>query len=346
MNKNERLKILREKAVTLQNRKVVPVEIDNLTDALIKQEVASVTAKLKDNPTLKALRVFGQEIASFKKDFNLTPIIEAIDALEEEIKENQKNIVSEFENKLTKEIEEVKTLIPEASEVVTPFDPLYLENKISLLRTEFLAKKDFNPAPLNESIASVRRELVSALRNIEGEFKKGMKKDEIEDLLEDLRREFLNKISNIGGGNANRQIFFSGVDVLTKYTDINIKAGSNVTITTNNNNATGKVDVTISATGGGGGAGITRSINSVSTPTAAGNSSSVDYVYLVSGTTTITLPDAAGNTNLYTVKNVGSGVVTVDTTSSQTIDGSLTITLPVQYTSVDIESDTANWNIT
>ena len=65
------------------------------------------------------------------------------------------------------------------------------------------------------------------------------------------------------------------------------------------------------------------------------------------GTLTLTMPDAtAGNTNLYTVKNVGSGVVTINTTSAQTIDGSSTIVMPVQFTSVDLISDTANWVIT
>lgn len=142
----------------------------------------------------------------------------------------------------------------------------------------------------------------------------------------------------------SRQIFIGGADPLTRYTDINLKAGSNVTITYANNNTTKKVDITIASTGGGGGS--VRSINSVSTPTTAGSTSGTDYVYLVSGTTTITLPTAVGNTNLYTIKNVGTGVVTINTTSSQTIDGSLTVSMPVQYTAVDLISDTANWNVT
>lgn len=95
----------------------------------------------------------------------------------------------------------------------------------------------------------------------------------------------------------------------------------------------------------GGGSGITRSISSVAINTNAGATAAVDYVYLVSGTTTLTLPTAVGNANRYTVKNVGVGTVTVGTTSSQTIDGSLTASLPVQYTSIDIVSDNSNWNV-
>jgi hypothetical protein len=92
-------------------------------------------------------------------------------------------------------------------------------------------------------------------------------------------------------------------------------------------------------------AGISRTITSVATATTAGATTLTDYVYLVSGTTTLTLPTAVGNKNLYTVKNVDAGVVTVNTTSSQTIDGNLTSTLSAQYTSLGYISNGTNWNI-
>lgn len=88
------------------------------------------------------------------------------------------------------------------------------------------------------------------------------------------------------------------------------------------------------------------SINVVSTNTAAGSAASTDYVYLVSGTTTITLPTAVGNTNQYTIKRVGTNTVSIATTSSQTIDGSASpITINVQNVSLTLVSDGSNWNI-
>jgi hypothetical protein len=96
--------------------------------------------------------------------------------------------------------------------------------------------------------------------------------------------------------------------------------------------------------GGSGGSGITRSIASVSTATTAGATAATDYVYLVSGITTLTLPTAVSNLNKYTVKNTGSNAVTVATTSSQQIDGTTTITLnPLD--SVDLISNGTNWYI-
>jgi hypothetical protein len=94
----------------------------------------------------------------------------------------------------------------------------------------------------------------------------------------------------------------------------------------------------------GGWSGITRSVSSISTNTSAGATAITDYVYLCTATLTITLPTAVGNTNRYAIKNVG-GTTTIATTSSQTIDGSTTATLSVQYVTVEVVSDGANWNI-
>lgn len=117
-----------------------------------------------------------------------------------------------------------------------------------------------------------------------------------------------------------------------------IVAGSGIAV-----DSTDPANPIVSATGSG--SGITRTISSVSTTTAAAAAASTDYVYLCTGTFTITLPTAISNKNLYTIKNVGSGTITVATTSAQTIDGSTTAPILVQYTSLDIISDNSNWNI-
>jgi hypothetical protein len=90
---------------------------------------------------------------------------------------------------------------------------------------------------------------------------------------------------------------------------------------------------------------IGRLTQSVAVNTAAGSTVGLDYVYFVSGTTTITLPTAVGNNSMYTIKNTGVGVVTIATTGGQTIDGSASVTLSVTNTSLDLISDNANWRI-
>lgn len=70
-----------------------------------------------------------------------------------------------------------------------------------------------------------------------------------------------------------------------------------------------------------------------------------DYtIDCTSGTFTVTLPTAVGITGrIYVIKNSGTGTITIDTTSSQTIDGTTTKTLSVQYNSFAVQSNGSNW---
>ena len=69
-----------------------------------------------------------------------------------------------------------------------------------------------------------------------------------------------------------------------------------------------------------------------------------DYLIDVTGNTiTVTLPTAVGiDGKNYVIKNSGSGVITVETTSSQTIDGVSTKTLN-SNNSVEVVSNGSNW---
>lgn len=103
----------------------------------------------------------------------------------------------------------------------------------------------------------------------------------------------------------------------------------------------GATEYDLTATGSGG---ITRSIVVTSGSATMGAVASTDYVYLVAGAHTMTLPTAVGNTNLYTVKNNHSANITIDTTASQTIDGTTTISIAPEE-AVMIISDNSNWSI-
>lgn len=76
----------------------------------------------------------------------------------------------------------------------------------------------------------------------------------------------------------------------------------------------------------------------------AANAANTNYFYLISGNHISTLPTAVGNLSRYTFKNNYSAVVTINTTSSQKIDGSTPITL-IPYQSVDIISNGSNWSV-
>jgi len=62
-------------------------------------------------------------------------------------------------------------------------------------------------------------------------------------------------------------------------------------------------------------------------------------------TFTINLPTAVGRIGKhFIIKNSGSGLITVDGNGTETIDGATTRTL-IQYESINIASDGANWII-
>ena len=93
-----------------------------------------------------------------------------------------------------------------------------------------------------------------------------------------------------------------------------------------------------------GGSGITRTIVTTSGSLTLGSTSMTDYVYLVAGAHTLSMPTAVGNTNRYTVKNDHTAAITIDTTGAETIEGAASISLDPEK-AVDIISNNTNWRI-
>lgn len=322
------------------------------------EQVGVLKEQLKEKIQVKAVDDVNAQLEKFRRRIDLNPLLETMQKIKEGFDSRHEELTSVLQEK-TEELESLISSNDTTSSSKVLDVSQRLETEISSLKTQLgsfsksgdvldLQKNITDLQGTNDKLTKAVETLLSSTETTNTSIsnnKKDSEKSTVSTLaeIEKLRKELLQRINNLGGGAMNRQIFIGSVDPLTRYTDINLKAGSNVTITYANNNTTKKVDVTIASSGGGGGS--VRSINSVSTNTAAGSTSGTDYVYLCSGTMTLTLPTAVGNTNLYTVKNVGTGTVTV-ATAAQTIDGSSSITLPVQYTAVDLISDTANWNVT
>lgn len=83
-----------------------------------------------------------------------------------------------------------------------------------------------------------------------------------------------------------------------------------------------------------------RSINSIRTL-----DSTDSQIECTANTFDVTLPTAVGiKGKVYSIKNTGTGVITIKTTSSQTIDGESTQTLE-QWENITLMSNDANWII-
>ena len=72
-----------------------------------------------------------------------------------------------------------------------------------------------------------------------------------------------------------------------------------------------------------------------------------DTINCTSGTFTVTLLTAVGIAGqVFIIKNSGTGVITIATTSSQTIDGGASGSILLnQYDALEVQSDGANWII-
>jgi hypothetical protein len=90
-------------------------------------------------------------------------------------------------------------------------------------------------------------------------------------------------------------------------------------------------------------------ISVTTTPYNAGTD--LGYVVLLvdctSGNRTINLPTAANNTDCFVIKKIDStaNTVIIDPSGTETVDGSTTASIGVQYVSLTLVSDGTNWHI-
>lgn len=91
--------------------------------------------------------------------------------------------------------------------------------------------------------------------------------------------------------------------------------------------------------------GINRVSSVITANTAAGSTTLTDYVYIATTGLAFTLPDAAGNNNLYTLKNASNSSVLVTAVGGDTIDGSSSVLSAINNQALDFISDGTNYRI-
>lgn len=313
---------------------------------------------LKEKIQAKTLEDVNGQLRRAKEGFDLAPLIQAVKDIETNFDSRIQNVASALAEEVSKFDE-----LSKAERGETSFKVAMSQGTVEALKEELATlkgQKDKEINDLREAIKNIPAPVdnTNQFSDVYARLDKmaldeASKPDVISPLKQEIastRSDLITRINN-HGGNMNRNIAIGGnTSVLSRYTDINLKAGANITLTYAYNDVTKYTDITLAATGGGGGGsvtGIIRSVNNIAVSTAAGATAGTDYVYLASGTLNVTLPTSIGNNNLYTVKNVGAGTITVLPTGAETIEGSPNITMPVQFTSVDlISNNSGNWNIT
>jgi len=145
---------------------------------------------------------------------------------------------------------------------------------------------------------------------------------------------------------SNTTIQIAESQVTNLVTDLAGKQGTLTLTTVGSSGASTLIGNTLNIpnyAGGGGSSGITRSIFVTSGNVTAGSTALVDYVYLIAGAHTVTLPTAVGNTNRYTLKNNHTSPVALAFTGGETADGGGITLAP--FSSVDLISTNTSWSI-
>lgn len=319
MDKNK-LKNLLSKLDSVESR-LPGNETNEYLDSLLTEQTEKFKKQLQENPTVKILDAFNKKLDQLKKDFNLNPIITEIEKIQKDVVQFKQSSFDEFQkvsNQNTGKSREMDGLV---SKLRNDVDGLSSKDIKGILDRISGIEKDLNLQADNsdrkgksllELTQGLEIKLNKALKDLtdnssnQSEYKTslekrlGDKEKETKELIESVRKEFLSRISSFrGGGQANRNIAVNGnTSVLSKYTDINIKAGTNVTLTHSNNNTSKYLELTIAASGGGGG------ISSV----LAGTGITIDN-------TTPTTP----------IVNLGTASVTAGTYGSATQVGQFTV---------------------
>lgn len=332
---------------------VEPLESTDELEAGVK----ALTSKLRKQMSAKTLEEVNSVLSDFQKKIDLKPIHKSLEDLKGSTGGMYKELSTNIEGRFGEVSKRLENGLLRLQEEQTASKSN--SRSISRLEGDFKGKSAIvdEVKSLSETTAvelsSIADELRGMIKDIDRKHLetslKGETSDkslsELSDGLKKLRRDMLSMLSGIGGGNANRNIAVGGnTSVLSMYTDINLKPGSGITLTYSNNQTTKYTDITIASNGGS--SGITRQIDTTTVSSVVGSVAGIDYVTLVNAGAKITLPPASGNSNLYTIKNIGTSSVLIVASGAETFDGDATIIMPVRYTAVDLSSDLTNWHIT
>lgn len=242
----------------------------------IEKEMQRVANKLREEAEIKTVENAKKRITELKEEIKMAveTLLNSFDDLRKKLEENEKSLVNVLENKLAvlnSSMLESKTANSERAKI--------LANEISNLRIEIkelsehkIKMPDFASEikkvelELNGMLANLKEESGGFLKEQTNDFQK--KIDKINDDIIELRKKTMSMLSSFrGGGNANRNIAVNGnTSVLSRYTDINIIAGSIMGIATANDDIVKQLNLTIS--------GIPSSIASA---VVAGNNTEIQY---------------------------------------------------------------------
>lgn len=255
-----------------------------LTDTVNIQTVSDVSRKLKQFQDKIDFQPLMAEVDKLRAIFSTE-----VASIETRLKETSQKLIEANRLKDTKRANVLKKEVSDLEQTVATIQSEYLD-KYALIDAHIEAFQETQDNVLEEMKSfSTKADLKEALQGIK-------------DTVDKNRRQLMDRL---GGGSMERQIKVGGTNYFTKYRDLNIIAGSNISLTVVNDDANKNTKLTISASGGG---------VSFETPTGTVDNSNVTFTVI--------------NTPLYINVNglqytVGNGVY------SSYSNGTITLSTPV-----------------
>lgn len=372
MANKTKLKELLGKLKTLEGK--LPLsDTRSYIDQIAKEESERFSENFKQNPTVRFLDGFNTKLEQFKRDFNLEPLISAVEKIQLELPAYQDSVRQEFENsnraseakykELTALVEKSKKGLEkmtntEVTNLITRLD--VLQGELSYQSVDSTKKgQSLNSAvkALEERLNGAFKELKQQVmdrgdlsKSIDTRFKENVGLiTKTTEALEELRKDFINRLNR--GGSAHLQVNVNSSVASSRYADINFIGNTAIrwSVTDDNTNKRVNIVASLIAGGAGGGAsvagGITRVTSIISVSSTLGDTALNDLVIFANEGVAITLPTAVANLNQYTVKNVSASSVVVLADGVETIDGSASALLPTTNESLSFISDNSSWNV-
>lgn len=232
--------------------------------------VAKLKSDLEESIKTSTVDEVNSTLDKFKKQIDIEPLIKSVDVLKQNFSDEVGNLVSQLNSKLSElsqvnkdtqgqsdnrstqlaqEIDDIRSEITDATNKASgSLESLRtnISKELSILKGELVGEVTTKGEITNKRIDALgtdfqqNKEVVS------------VRLGALSEDIPKLKTELLGKIAERGGGSMNRQIRVEGVDVLTRYTDINLY-GVSSSIITSVDNVSKRVNIGIQGSGGGGG---------------------------------------------------------------------------------------------
>ena len=237
------------------------ISSDKVDFSAVDSEIIALKKKLEETVNIQTVDDVSRKLKQFQNKIDFEPIIREINKISEVFTNKVKTIQSQIDTK-TKELESFdKTISENSASGMKRTHTLKMEIASlsdDLARFIVVHEADINALKKNfENIDLIGKNTTETIQILSSNIdtrttKKETKKyiEELQDTIDKFRIETLNRISSVGGGSMNRKITVGGVDYLTRYTDLNLIAGTNMTLTVANDDANKRVNITFDAAGG------------------------------------------------------------------------------------------------